>query len=79
MAEMEQVYEDKKAWIYFSGEDENETIGVYCRCPECARYVKHGKLLMNRMGEVKLQGFFCKVHGEIEPYYDRDCAMADVD
>jgi len=74
--EMERIYEDTKAWIYFKGENESETIGVYCRCPKCARYVKRGVLLMNKMGEIKLEGFICKQHGEIQPYYDRDCMIA---
>ena len=79
MIEIGQIYEDVKAWMFFDGEDESETIGVYCRCTECGRYIKRGKLLMNRMGDVKLQGFICKVHGEIEPYYDRDCGMEEED
>jgi hypothetical protein len=73
MADLEQVYQDKKAWMFFEGETD-ETIGVYCRCPECSKYVKRGSLLMNGLGEVKFKGFLCKVHGEIQPYYDRDCA-----
>lgn len=71
MAELEQIYKDTKLWIYFEGESENETIGVYCRCPRCGGYVKRGRLLMNRAGEIKLEGFICKRHGEIQPYYDR--------
>lgn len=73
MADLEQVYQDNTAWMFFEGE-EHETIGVYCRCPECSKYVKRGSLLMNGLGEVKFKGFTCKVHGEIQPYYDRDCA-----
>jgi hypothetical protein len=72
MESMEKIYNDKTTWMFFEGE-ENETIGVYCRCPECGRYIKRGKLLMNMDGEIKLQGFICKVHGEIQPYYDRNC------
>ncbi len=74
MSSLEQIYNDTKAWMYFKGESENETIGVYCRCPECSCYVRRGELLMNRNGDVKLQGFICKRHGEIQPYFDRDCA-----
>lgn len=72
MCDLEKIYLDKTAWIYFTGES-GETIGVYCKCPECGRYVKHGKLLINRFGNIKLQGFICKIHGEIQPYFDRDC------
>ena len=78
MAELEQIYEDKKLWMFFEGETKYETIGVYCRCPECAKYLKRGKMLMNIHGEVKFKGFVCKKHGEIQPYYDRDFAQANV-
>jgi len=74
MSDLEKIYEDKKAWMFFEGETECETIGVYCRCTECSKYVKRGKMLMNIIGEVKFEGFICKQHGEIQPYYDRDCA-----
>ena len=70
---MEAVYEDTTAWTYFKGEDESETIGVYGRCPECSRYVTKGTLKMNMAGEIKLEGWKCNKHGEIQPYYDRDC------
>ena len=70
---MEIIYEDEKAWMYFKGENKDETIGVYCRCPECGKHVKQGQLFMNRLGEVKLKGFICSVHGEIQPYYDKNC------
>jgi len=71
MKDLEQVYEDKKAWMFFDGETECETIGVYCRCPECGRYVKRGSMFMNNMlGRVKFEGFVCKIHGEIEPYFE---------
>lgn len=70
---LEKIYEDKKRWIFFECENEEETIGVYCRCPECGRYIKKGNLFGNMFGDIKFEGFICKVHGEIEPYYDRDC------
>jgi len=69
--ELEQIYEDKKCWIYFEGETEDETICVYCRCPKCGRYLKYGELLMNMIGEIELTKFVCKKHGEIEPYCER--------
>jgi len=74
MQDLEQIYNDTQAWMFFEGETEHETIGVYCRCPECGKYVKRGNMLMNGLGEVKFKGFVCKQHGEIQPYYDRDCA-----
>lgn len=72
MSELETIYKDKKRWIFFEGE-ENESIGVYCRCPDCGQFLKKGQLLMNMNGDVKLKNFICNVHGEIEPYFDRDC------
>ena len=71
MAELETVYADRTSWIYFKGEDESETVGVYCRC-YCGRYLKMGRLFMNKAGEIKLKGFTCKVCGEVEPYFDRN-------
>lgn len=69
---LETIYADKTAWVFFEGEYE-ETIGVYCRCPKCARYITRGKLLMDGFGEITLEGWKCKQHGKVEPYFDRDC------
>ena len=71
MEDLEKIYEDKKNWIFFKGETKHELIWVYCKCPECSKYVKQGIILINRRGEIKFQGFVCKQHGEIQPYYDR--------
>ena len=70
--EMGKVYNDVSAWIYFNGADEYETVGVYRRCIHCARYVTKGELFMNAFGNIKLRGWNCKVHGEIQPYFDRN-------
>lgn len=78
MEDLEKVYKDTKSWIFFKGETKHELIGVYCRCPECSKYIKRGIMLINKCGEVKFQGFVCKQHGEIQPYYDRDCAQTNV-
>jgi len=72
MAELEQICADVRAWVHYEGESESETIGVYARCPECGRYLKHGKLLINNfMDKMKLTGWTCKKHGEVEPFFDR--------
>lgn len=71
---LEKVYEDEKAWVYFEGEEGSEnSIGVYRRCQECARYISKGDLLMNLNGDVKFENWICKVHGEQQPYFDRGC------
>ena len=72
MAEFESVYEDERAWVYFVGDD-HDVIGVYRRCVECGRYLKKGELAMNLAGDIKLTGWICKKHGEVQPYDDRDC------
>jgi len=69
MAELEQIYNDHKAWVYY-GTDEG-SVGVYARC-ECGRYLKHGQLLTNLAEEVKLTGWICSRCGEVQPLYDRD-------
>ena len=70
MADLEDIYNDTKAWMYFVGEDEGSGISVYCRCPECGRYLKRGKLYTNKLGTLRFKGFKCKIHGDVEPYYD---------
>lgn len=70
---LERAYADKKAWTHFEGQDESETVGVYRRCPHCSRYLKKGNLFMNMLGEIRLTGWTCAVHGDVLPYYDRDC------
>lgn len=71
MAEIEQICEDTKAWTrYHFGNDGD--VCVYRRCPECGRYLKAGEILVNLNGDAKAQGFICKKHGEVEPFYLRD-------
>lgn len=71
MAELETICDDVKAWTRYSGGDEGD-ICVYRRCPECGKYLKAGEVLTNMAGEAKVQGWTCKKHGEIEPFYLRD-------
>ena len=71
--DLEKIYQDEKAWMFFEGETERETIGVYRRCPKCGKYVSKGEMYMNDVGDVKFKRFHCKKCGEIQPYYDRDC------
>jgi len=68
MADLEKIYADKKAWMYYQWE--NGAVYVYCRCTECGRFLKRGKVLMNYIGDVKFEGWECKVHGEANPFYD---------
>lgn len=71
MSNLENIWKDRKRWSYFEGESKEETILIYCRCVKCGRFLKRGKLLMNHSGNVKLQGWTCKVHGEIQPYWEQ--------
>jgi len=71
MSDLYDILEDTRAWMFFDDEGEGN-IQVYCRCPKCGRYIKRGKCFGNRMGEIKLKGFICKIHGEIEPFWMRD-------
>lgn len=68
MAELEQIWEDKKAWVSYQGDD-NIEIYVYRRC-DCGKYLKRGKLAQNLNGDVKLTGWICKTHGEVHPYFE---------
>lgn len=71
MAELETICEDTKAWTRYSGGDDSD-ICVYRRCPECGKYLKTGEVLTNLADEAKVQGWTCKKHGEVEPFYLRD-------
>ena len=66
-----EIIEDTTAWNYFEGESEYESIAVYRRCPECGKYLTKGDLLMNREGDIKLEKWRCKNHGEVKPYFER--------
>ncbi|MGR3221294.1 MAG: hypothetical protein ACUZ8H_15975 [Candidatus Anammoxibacter sp.] len=57
MDDMEKIYEDKTAWVYFVGHDDRETVGVYRRCVECAKYVTKGVLKMSMDGAIKLKRY----------------------
>lgn len=64
------IYEDEARWIRF--ESDEGDICVYCRCPECGRFIKHGKCYENLVGQVTFEGFICKKHGELRPFWIRD-------
>ena len=70
IAELETICHDVKAWTRYSDGDQGD-ICVYRRCPECGRYLKSGIVLTNLAGEAKVQGWTCKKHGEVEPFYLR--------
>lgn len=71
MAELETICNDEKAWTRYTGDCGD--VCVYRRCPECGKYLKEGKVFTNRLTErVKLTGWICKKHGEVEPFYLRD-------
>lgn len=70
MSDLEKICEDKTTWVCFNGGDQAETIGVYARC-HCGRFLKHGKVSINTFCDtIKLEGWICSVHGEVEPYFD---------
>lgn len=69
--DLEKIYDDHKSWAYFDGE-EGETVGVYRRCQECGRFLTKGKLFMNLLGHIRLAEWYCKAHGEVKPYFDRN-------
>ena len=71
MKDEDKIYEDEARWTCFKGETPDETIGVYRRCPECGRFITEGKLFINFAGYIRLEGWKCKQHGEIEPFYYR--------
>lgn len=73
MTTTEKIYEDRRSWTFFEGETPDEIIGIYCRCTHCARFIQRGQMLMNGCGEIFLKKWVCKVHGEVEPHFDRDC------
>jgi hypothetical protein len=66
---MEKIYEDESRWVSYSSEEGD--ILVYARCPKCGRFLKHGQVSENMLGDVLLVGWMCKKHGEIRPHYER--------
>jgi hypothetical protein len=38
-------------------------------CPKCHFFLKKGKVFVNMLGGVKLEGWTCKRHGEVKPDY----------
>jgi hypothetical protein len=48
----------------------NGSISIYRKCPICGKLIKAGKVFTNINGNVKLEGWICKTHGEVEPYYE---------
>ena len=64
----------EKEWemlmVHFEGE-EMETISVFRKCPECCKIIRKGDLLMNKEGDVKLKGWLCNTHGEVNPFFVR--------
>jgi len=48
-------------------DDEVGDIYVLRCCPICNRFLKTGKLSVNRLCDVKLEGWVCKKHGEVKP------------
>lgn len=67
-----EIYEDVKRWHRFGNDDEGDDICVYARCPECGRFLTIGRVWENFNEGVKLEGWKCKKHGEVEPYFERD-------
>ena len=66
MTEFEKICADEKAWTRYEGGGEGD-ICVYRRCPECGKYLKEGKVTNGGV-----EGWMCKVHGEVEPFWLRD-------
>jgi uncharacterized OB-fold protein len=64
---LEKIMNDHTAWVFYEDDD----LHVYQRCPECGRYVTKGEVLENGLHELKLTGWKCKKHGEIQPFYHR--------
>ena len=65
------IYEDVKRWVAFSDKETGDTIWVYRRCPKCGRFITIGSVVALAFGVVELKGWKCKVHGEIQPHWDR--------
>ena len=71
MPDLYDILEDEKSWIRFDGDGDGD-ICVYCRCPECGKYITRGKCLGNGNGVIVLVGFKCFNHGELTPFWIRD-------
>ena len=69
--EFEKMCMDERSWERYDCGDEGD-ICVYRRCPECGKWIKEGIIKTNLAGEVKLEGWLCKKHGEVEPFWVRD-------
>ena len=63
------MYADKSAWVYYETAPQTESrIAVYRRC-HCGRFLKKGEVWTNGLGRVKLVGWICKKHDEVQPQW----------
>ena len=46
------------------------TIAIYRVCPVCSRFITEGQIFTNLAGDVKLEGWVCKTHGDVKPDYE---------
>lgn len=58
-------------WYTYNIEEHGNVL-VYPCCPECHKFLTKGILLTNMDGQVKLEKWICKTHGEIQPHYEYD-------
>ena len=49
---------------------DNDGPAVLRRCPECGRFLNKGEVFVNGLEETKLEGWICKKHGEVQPFYE---------
>lgn len=71
MIQDEKIFQDEKRWLLYPDSEDGD-ICVYCRCPECGKFIKKGELFTNKGGEAQFKNWICKKHGEVTPFYVRD-------
>ena len=49
---------------------ETQLIKVADRCPSCGRFLSHGTVAQNGLGDLVLRGWVCERCGEQRPHYE---------
>ena len=61
---------EKQPWVcYDLALEEDAVMWVVRRCPHCGRYVSNGKVLTNMEGSINFDGWKCKAHGDVSPFF----------
>lgn len=58
--------------VSFNGPNSGAVVHVLRKCNQCGRILKTGGVKEDLMHNFSFNGFLCRKHGEVEPFYIRD-------